>query len=107
MNKRRILIQTPTIIGMFVLQEAKLQMLHYAYDCLDRFFQPNAYEILYTDMDNLILALAGADGLTDKDSTASQQLDQWDSLIKPELMEQWRMERHVFLPMGDELEEQK
>ena len=57
----------PKQIGLFVLQYAKLRMLQFYYDCLDRYLDRSDFEIAQMDTDNLYFAVSkyNADQLDD------------------------------------------
>ena len=54
-----ISINTPTYIGFVILQYAKLHMLSFYYDCLDKFIGREKFEMAYMDTDSCYFGLAG------------------------------------------------
>ena len=55
--KTRISIDTPIQIGFFILQYAKLRMLEFYYDCLNRYLIKNSFELTQTDTDSIYMAI--------------------------------------------------
>ena len=57
----------PKQIGLFVLQYAKLRMLQFYYDCLDRYLDRSDFEMAQMDTDSLYFAVSkyNADQLDD------------------------------------------
>ena len=41
----------------FILQYAKLRMLEFYYDCLEKYLKPNSFEITETDTDSIYMSL--------------------------------------------------
>ena len=58
MLKKNILWDLPVQIGFFVYQYAKLRMLQFYYDFLDRFIDRSDFQLCETDTDSLYLALS-------------------------------------------------
>ena len=56
--KRMIRWNLPLQIGFFVYQYAKLRMLAFHFDCVDRFIPRANYQLLETDTDSLYMALS-------------------------------------------------
>jgi ribA/ribD-fused uncharacterized protein len=57
--KSKITLDLPIVLGYFVLQYAKLRMLEFHYDFIDKYIDRKDYELVETDTDSLYLALAG------------------------------------------------
>lgn len=62
--KSRITLDLPIQIGYFILQYAKLRMLEFYYDCLDKFCNREDFELMSMDTDSYYMSIAG-DNLTD------------------------------------------
>ena len=58
MNKKNISWSLPLQIGYFVYQYAKLRMLEFYYDCLDKFVSRSDFQLLEMDTDSLYMALS-------------------------------------------------
>ena len=58
-NKEKIKLDLPIVLGFFILQYAKLRMLEFYYDFVDRFIAREDYELAEMDTDSLYLALSG------------------------------------------------
>lgn len=61
MEKTKILLDLPIYLGYFILQYAKLRMLEFYYDFLDKYVNRNDFEYLETDTDSAYFALTGPD----------------------------------------------
>ena len=75
--KKKILLNLPTQIGFFILQYAKLRMLSFHYDCIDKLLDRSHYQLMETDTDSYYYAIA--------DKTI-------ESLIKTEHIDQFKGE---------------
>ena len=89
-TKKRINLDLPIHIGVFILNYAKLRMLEFYYDFLDYHLSREDFQILEMDTDGNYLGIT-AENLED--------------LIKPELKEQFEREKHnwfvtPFAPQG-------
>jgi len=84
-SKKRIKMNLPIQIGVFVYQYAKLRMLEF-YHCIDHFLDRTDYELLEMDTDSLYMALAG---------------DSVDALVKPELREEFEAVKSSWFPRND------
>ena len=73
----------PIQIGFMVYQYAKLKMLEFTYDFLDRFVDRRDYALCQMDTDSLYMALSG---------------DTLDDLVKPRLRETYFREKRKWLP---------
>ena len=76
--KRTVHIDRPYQLGIAVYQLAKLRMLEFHYDFLDRYFDRKDYELMYMD--------------TDSEYVAFSDLD-IDKLVKPSLKEEYLDEK--------------
>jgi G:T-mismatch repair DNA endonuclease (very short patch repair protein) len=57
--KKFIKFNLPIQIGFFTYQLAKLRMLEFLYDCLDRYIDRTNYQLLESDTDSFYLAISG------------------------------------------------
>lgn len=69
LEKQRITLDTPVILGFAVLQYAKLRMLQFYYEFIDRFVSREDFEYIEMDTDSAYMALSGS----------------LNSIIKPEM----------------------
>ena len=70
MGKPQIKLDLPVQIGYFILQYAKLCMLEFHYDFLDRFIDRSDYQKLYMDTDSSYISIS---------------LESLDDLVKPSM----------------------
>ena len=82
-KRRSVKMDLPIQIGFWVYQLAKLRMLQFHYDCIDKYIARENYMLLEMDTDSLYLAIAG---------------DSLDDLIRPDLVNEWRTEKHLWFP---------
>ena len=61
MSKKTVRWNLPNHIGFFVYQYAKLRMLEFHYDCIDRYLSRDDYQLCEMDTDSLYLALSASD----------------------------------------------
>ena len=80
--KRTVKIDRPYQLGIAVYQLAKLRMLEFHYDFLDRYFDRRDYELMYMDTDSEYVAFSN---------------DDIDQLVKSELMEEYLREKPKWL----------
>lgn len=85
----RIKLDLPIQIGYFVLQYAKLRMLEFHYDCVDKFCNREDFQLMAMDTDSLYMALS-ADCLTD--------------IIKPDMQSLFEKEKHQWSAAFDRRE---
>ena len=62
--KQTVMIKRPYQCGITVYQLAKLRMLEFYYDFLDKYFSRQDFEVCYMDTDSFYLAIKG-DSLDD------------------------------------------
>ena len=82
-NKARLTYDLPLHIGFFVYQYAKLRMLQFYYDFIDRYVERPLYQYCEMDTDSAYIALAG---------------DSIDDLVAPEHREHYFRNRSQWLP---------
>ena len=78
-SKKKINLDLPIHLGVFILNYAKLRMLEFYYDFLDYYLHREDFEVLETDTDSNYLGIT-AENLED--------------LIKPELHEEFERNKH-------------
>ena len=88
-KKRVIKHDLPVQIGFWVYQLAKLRMLSFHFDLIDRYIDREDYNLLEMDTDSLYMAISG---LT------------LDDIVKPELRNEWVVEKKKWFPRPDNLE---
>lgn len=81
--KSRITLDLPIQIGYFILQYAKLRMLEFYYDCLDKYCNRKNFELMSMDTDSLYMAMSG-EVLTD--------------IIKPDMRNNFNQEKRHWFP---------
>ena len=83
MNKKTVTYALPVHVGFFVLQYAKMRMLQFYYDFINRYLERPLFQYCEMDTDSAYLALAGESA---------------DDLVTPELREQYFRHRSEWLP---------
>jgi hypothetical protein len=83
MAKKKINLDLPIQIGYFVYCYAKLRMLEFYYDFIDKFVDRKNYEYCEMDTDSAYIALSGPT---------------LESVIKPNMLDQFYEEREQWLP---------
>ena len=81
-RKRRVTITRPYQCGIAVYQLAKLRMLEFYYDFLDKFCDRRDFELIQMDTDSFYMALSAED---------------FDDIIKPEMKELYKEEKKNWL----------
>ena len=81
-RKRKVTITRPYQCGIAVYQLAKLRMLEFYYDFLDRFCDRRDFELIQMDTDSFYMALSAED---------------FDDIIKPEMKELYKEEKKKWL----------
>lgn len=90
MKKKAVHFKLPHLVGYFVYQYAKMGMLEFYYDFLDKFFEREDWELIETDTDSLYMAVSN--------------VDDFESLVKPTMRAAYAEERSKFLPRKGEYE---
>ena len=78
----------PIQVAFSVLDDAKLRMLQFYYDCVDKYIDRSDYQYMYMDTDSAYMALT----------------DSFEKLIKPELQNEFELERNKWFPRTDTTE---
>ena len=85
MQKPRINLDLPVYLGVQILQLAKLALLRFYYDCLDKWCDRKDFEVLFCDTDSIYIAHGGGES--------------WESIIRPEFRDEYisqtMMNHHV------------
>ncbi|XP_069109836.1 LOW QUALITY PROTEIN: uncharacterized protein [Argopecten irradians] len=82
-SKKRINMDIPIQIGFFILQYAKLRMLAFYYDCLDKFWDRRDFELMAMDTDSFYMALSGTE---------------LESLVRPDMLAEYTSEKYSWFP---------
>ena len=81
-RKARITIRRPFQVGIAVYQLAKLRMLEFYYDFLDRYIDRKDFELIQMDTDSNYLAISGKN---------------LEDIVKPEMREEFEKEKKNWL----------
>ncbi|XP_063692200.1 uncharacterized protein LOC134824307 isoform X1 [Bolinopsis microptera] len=84
--KKSVKHDLPLQLGFFVYQQAKLKMLEFYFDVVDRFIERQNFCLLEMDTDSLYLALS---------------VKTLDEVIKPDLWEEWLEAKKTWFPRTD------
>ena len=88
-SKKNIKLDLPLQVGFFVYQYAKLRMLQFYYDFLDKYLDRVDFEFCEMDTDSAYIAIS------------SENLE---SLIKPEMLEEYTIDKCNWFPRTDMIE---
>ena len=78
-TKQKIILDLFIHLGVFILNYAKLHMLEFYYDCVDKYLSREDFEYSEMDTDSEYMAISG---------------DSFESLIKPDLREEIKNDKH-------------
>ena len=81
-RKPRITIRRPFQIGIAVYQLAKLRMLEFYYDFLDRYFDRKDFELIQVDTDNNYMAISA---------------ERLEDMVRPELQTEFEARKQEWL----------
>ena len=84
--KKNIKLNLPIQVGFFVYQYAKLRMLQFYYDFLDKYLDRSDFQMCEMDTDSAYIAISG---------------DSVESLVKPELREEFEQDKCNWFPRTD------
>ena len=87
--KKTINLNLPIQVGFFVYQYAKLRMLQFYYDFLDKYLERADFQMCEMDTDSAYIAISG---------------DSVESLVKPELTEEFQQDKCNWFPRTDTAE---
>ena len=79
-TKTSINLNIPIHIGVFILNYAKLHMLEFYYDCVDKYLDRSSFQYSEMDTDSAYMGILG---------------EKFEDLIKPELREDFEREKHL------------
>jgi hypothetical protein len=77
----------PIQVGRAIFDLAKLRMLQFYYDCLDKYLDRSDFQLIQMDTDSLYMALSG---------------DNFESLVKDDKRAEFEKEKHKWFPRGGE-----
>ena len=80
--KRTVMIKRPYQCGITVYQLAKLRMLGFYYNFLDKHFSRQDFELCYMDTDSFYLAMSG---------------DSLDEIVRPEMKQAFKADKKNWL----------
>ena len=80
--KRTVMIKRPYQCGIALYQLAKLRMLEFDYDFLDKYFSRQDFELCYVDTDSFYLAMSGESS---------------DEIVKPEMKQAYEADKNNWL----------
>ena len=87
-RSRTVQQNMPIHVAFSVVDDAKLRMLEFYYDCIDKYIDRNDYQYMYMDTDSAYMALT----------------DDFDKLIKPELRNEYELDKNNWFPRTDSTE---
>jgi hypothetical protein len=82
-GKHKIIMDTPIQIGCAVYQLAKLRMLQFYYDCLDKYIDRSDFQYIEMDTDSAYLAFSAS---------------KLDDVIKPDMKEEYEKDKYNWFP---------
>lgn len=85
-NKKKVILDIPIQIGSAIFQLAKLRMLEFVYNFLKIYVDDSDYQIIEMDTDSIYLSISA---------------DSFDSIIKPQMREQYEKEKHKWFVTND------
>ncbi|XP_071805255.1 uncharacterized protein [Asterias amurensis] len=92
LGKRSVKVDLPQQIGLFVYQYAKLKMLQFYYEFLDKYIDRSDFQLCQMDTDSAYIAIAG---------------NNLESVIKPEMKEEYEREKDKWFPRRDTPENER
>ena len=84
-RKPRITIRRPFQVGIAVYQLAKLRMLEFYYDFLDRYFDRKDFELIQMDTDSNYMAISA---------------EKLEDIVKPDLKEEFEVKKEKLVSLG-------
>ena len=84
--KKSIKQDMPIQIGFSIMQDAKLRMLEFYYDFLDKYIHRSNFQLIQMDTDSMYMSIAEKD---------------FDDLVKQELKEEYYNIKHMFIPVSE------
>lgn len=89
LHKRMIKQDVAMHIGYGILQYAKLRMLQFYYDFLQKYIDDKSFQLIQMDTDSLYMALSA---------------DRIEDIVKPEMIEEFEKDKHNWIPRTKECE---
>ena len=89
MKKKKILMNIPISIGFFILQYAKLRLLSFYFQFIDKYIDRSDFELVQCDTDSLYIAFSDAD---------------INKLIKPHMLDAYKADVNNWLPRSEPIE---
>ena len=87
MKKRIVRLKNPIHVSIAIYQLAKLRMLEFYYDCMDRYIDRSDFQYLEMDTDSAYIAFSDE--------------NPFENLIKPELRAEFEEKKHDWFPRTD------
>jgi len=81
-RKPRVTIRRPFQVGIAVYQLAKLRMLEFYYNFLDRYFDRRDFELIQMDTDSFYMAISG---------------ERLEDIVRPELKQEFEVQKNQWL----------
>ena len=91
-SKKKIKLDLPLQVGFFVYQYAKLRMLQFYYDFLNKYVYRSDFEYCEMDTDSAYIAISG---------------ESLEDLVKPEMMHEFENDKCNWFPRTDTVEHAK
>ena len=91
-SKKKIKLDLPLQVGFFIYQYAKLRMLQFHYDFLDKYLHRSDYEYCEMDTDSAYIAISG---------------ECLEDLVKPEMLYEFELDKSNWFPRTDTIEHAK
>ena len=91
-SKKKIKLDLPLQVGFFVYQYAKLRMLQFYYDFLDKYLHRSDYEYCEMDTNSAYIAISG---------------ECLEDLVKPEMIHEFENDKCNWFPRTDTVEHAK
>ena len=88
-SRKKIKLDLPLQVGFFLYQYAKLRMLHFYYDCLDKYIDRSDFELYETDTNSAYIAISG---------------ESIEELVKLEIKDEFENDKCTWFPCTDTTE---
>jgi hypothetical protein len=92
-SKKKIKMDLRLQVGFFVYQYAKLRMLQFYYDCLDKYIDKSDFEFCEMHTDSAYLAISAESHI--------------DNIIKPEMQDEYLQDKCDWFPHTDTVKHAK
>ena len=87
-RSRTVQQNMPIQVAFSVLDDAKLRRVEFCYDCIDKYIDRSDYQCMYMDTDSAYMSLT----------------DEFEKLIKPELRNEFELNKNNWFPRTDSTE---